>query len=682
LIDFKMSKLGSWFRGPPVKAPASPAKPTSKESLDPVDESDHLEHAMNAATLIMNDDIDGAEAQLMLCDSAFHQLGRGVTKFMRSVLGWEQEEMRQAAAQLNECENIAWADFKRSQKEGSAYHSNVYPPGSEFSLILATAQLMGAVVAVLNESLTESIRAFYKLRKAYTTLDSIMEAETRYRNRLGGPNGGSKSSLSSRVEKKQVIGEVGSSEAGSRPSTRGTSHTNVVAPLTKLHDSANSGAKTPLDDEEGLEFVDADEAHSGAQTPANYLGHVATNEAVDAKLNELSLSNGGQTPENSDPNTPPEPVTPKIHTVLDDGPNSDIFENPIDVFVHSGVNLNLGILLLILSMVPPAFSKLLYVVGFKGDRERGIRMLWQATKFPNINGAMAGLVLLGYYNGLLGFSDIILTDNEMKDDNITGFPKAKCEALLRDMRARYPVSRLWRLEEARMLSGNRQLKAAIEALEHNSDSPMKQVSSINMFEKSMDAMYIHDYSLCSISFIKCVELNSWSHALYYFIAGIAQVELYRDVRVSDPEAAKIHKMKAMEYLKMAPTHSGKKKFLAKQLPFDLYVVRKMQKWEERAHDWSVDLVDAIGVSPVEEMIYLWNGSKRMNASELEDSLANLEWNRVTHPEKHTSNLDETAIHALLKATLLRGQNKFDESKQLLKTEILSHDRYEFTPKIA
>ena len=187
-------------------------------------------------------------------------------------------------------------------------------------------------------------------------------------------------------------------------------------------------------------------------------------------------------------------------------------------------------------------------------------------------------------------------------------------------------------------------------------------------------MAAHEYQLCSDSFIACTDLNSWSHSLYLFAAASAEVELYRKYRISDPKRAAGYKVKAEELFRRAPGLAGKKKFLAKQLPFDTYVSRKVEKWELRAKEWKMELVDVIGVSPLEEMIYLWNGYKRMGAMDLETSLHNLKWSHATHPEKFTTDLEEQGLCSLMKATAYRNLGKYAEARELLYRDLISKDR--------
>lgn len=232
--------------------------------------------------------------------------------------------------------------------------------------------------------------------------------------------------------------------------------------------------------------------------------------------------------------------------------DSNLFSNPIDLFIHSGSNLCFGLLLLMISMIPPAFGKLLSIIGFRGDRQRGLEMLWQASSLPHVHGAMSGLVLLGFYNGIAGFCDILPDDS---DEDIEGYPKRRCEELLVNMRRQYPKSRLWMLEEARMLAANRQLEDAVDLLSGDISSQLKQIEAFAVFEKSLDLMYMHRYELVSEAFLKvdppfysrytwvthgdlqCVDLNNWSHALYYYIAGSAEIEVYRKLKQTDPEQA-------------------------------------------------------------------------------------------------------------------------------------------------
>lgn len=517
---------------------------------------------------------------------------------------------------------------------------------------------MSAVVAVLNESLTESIKGFYKLRKAYITLDGILAAEAQYMKKRSGldndtPSGQSVASIHSNRSAqslRNVPGGFGGDETQSLPNSRPPSIRSAqVGNLDKpvASSDATRHQENGAEVEEEDEFYDADEVFETPDKPT-----------ADSRIQTAQ--------------------TTSQHGIIDHNPESDVFANPIDVFIHSGANLCFGLLLVMISLIPPAFNKLLFIIGFHGDKDRGIRMLWQASKFHNINGAMAGLIVLGYYNTFVGFSDIIPDSDPANGDPnaIEGYPRERCAALLADMRERHPKSHLWLLEESRMQASNKRLANAVKLLEGSTKSPLKQVEAIEMFEKSLDTMYMHDYALCSKSFVACVSLNNWSHALYYYIAGACNIDLYRKYRASNPKNAESFAQKANEFLKMAPKHAGKKKFMARQLPFDIFVARKLQKWESRALEWKVPLVDAVGVSPVEEMIFLWNGYKRMDTSQLETSLERLAWSEDSNPNWSREGADERAILALLRGATLRNLGRLEDAKSSHQAGVLNVDRAE------
>src|SRR5256885_713437 len=168
-----MRRVGNWVQMGRLHASAS------SQSLDSLAETQNLENALRAAELILNDDIQGAEKSLANGNSSFHKLAKGVICFLQAALGFEQDVMREASAQLADAETSASNDQYRSEHDTRSFHSEIYDKGSEFALCQAQAQIMSAVVGVLNESLTESIRGFYKLRKAYGTLAGLMEMEDR-----------------------------------------------------------------------------------------------------------------------------------------------------------------------------------------------------------------------------------------------------------------------------------------------------------------------------------------------------------------------------------------------------------------------------------------------------------------------------------------------------------------------
>lgn len=108
------------------------------------------------------------------------------------------------------------------------------------------------------------------------------------------------------------------------------------------------------------------------------------------------------------------------------------------------------------------------------------------------------------------------------------------------------------------------------------------------------------------------------------------------------------------------------------------MTRKVAKWEARAKEWNVSLVDAIGVDPIEEMIFFWNGHSRMTNEQLEESLARLEWceskNNKTWSREGT---EEKAILELLRAAIFRSLHRHHEAKNILQTRVLNHDKSVF-----
>lgn len=540
--------------------------------------------------------------------------------------------MAQAAAALTTAENASYQGQKAAHRNG--YHSPIYPVGSAYAVCQAEAQLMGAIVCVLSESLTGALRGFYKLRKAYITLQGIANAERMF---IKGHKPGTRSTPS-----------VNSSRRTLEPLN------GARAESTRQQQASNASK----DEDEGvdLDFVDADKEVASV-TPPPYQGHMDSDD---------HLSGSGKVSNTSEHATAShDPAEDDDDPALD-----ELTKHPIDLFIHSSLNASFGILQVLHSLVPPTFTKLLNVAGFKGDRDEGLKMLWRATRHADVNGfngALAGLAILGYYNGMIGSCDIVAESS---------YPEARLRALLSQMRRLYPQSRLWLLEEARLLAGDKNLEAALEVGDpRKNKSPLKQVEASLWFERSLNCMYLHRYQDCADSFLECIKLGNWSHGLYYYIAGVCHVELYRQYKTSDPAKAAIHAAEATEMLREVPLHTGKKRLMAKPLPLDTFVSRKIQKWEARSTEHDIDFIDAVGVSPVDEMTYFWNGYKRMRPSQLEQSLECL--NRCKTHLRADETADERAILAFLTSVTLSRLGRMEEAKTILRTELLSHEWFEF-----
>ncbi|KAJ4380706.1 Mitochondrial outer membrane protein iml2 [Didymella sp. IMI 355093] len=616
--------------------------------------------------------------------------GKGKTPaHTRSLTAIDELAQIQDAMSANDmlyaAESGAYESQRRAAKDANSFRSNIYPPGTEYAVCQAEAQLMSAVVGVLNESLTEALKSFYKLRKAYITLEAVMEAERTFlRTKSSSSLNSTASSKPSSIRSaggstlKKTLSKTPSLRKSANSSTTSLKQSGTITQPSVPDVKAKSG-----DSDDEFDFLDA-EQERGAQTPLEYGGHInlpvqGGSVALDNEKKQIDVnasSAPGLPTGNPHETTVPDPIADFERLVLKDDNGqasvSEFTDQPIDEFIISGASFCFGILLVIVSMVPPAFASVLKVIGFKGDKDRGLRMLWQATKFNNIHGAMAGVVLMGYFNGFVGFCDIIPEAGE------GAYPERRCKALMAEMRRRYPKSHLWLLEEARMLSREKHLEASVKYLEDIGESPFKQLEALSWFERSLDLMYMHDYVKTSTAFQTCITLNNWSHGLYHYICGASYVELYRRAKVTDPKAAQAYADQANEYFKQVIPNIGKKKFMGRQLPFDTFINRKISRWEARAKEWNCSFIDAIGVSPIEEMIYFWNGYKRMRPEHLQHSLDNLAWSESSaNPHWAKEDLNEKAILSTLRAVCLRTLGQTAEAEEMLQKEIIAHDAAAF-----
>ena len=93
--------------------------------------------------------------------------------------------------------------------------------------------------------------------------------------------------------------------------------------------------------------------------------------------------------------------------------------------------------------------------------------------------------------------------------------------------------------------------------------------------------------------------------------------------------------------------------------------------------WPPPWIILDGASPALEIVYLWNGTKRMGADLSERALRNAAWDRCTAPADVVAQMratpDESAIQALIEASQLRNLGRLDEARRRVEEGVLVHN---------
>lgn len=719
----------------------------------------------------------------------FH-LALGVMEFLEATLGFEPEVMAKAHTTLSEAENASVNNAKFNVKH-NLVTSHIYPPGTEFQVTHAESTLLNALVMLLQENngVVESAKALYKLRKAYHTLDSvyrkIKELEPTFNKHLAKlkKQTASKSSSLSSVDL-PGYDESKSNSSASLPQDmklmkdleqvfqmrksriEGTNLGNTVDPKSVnlfANISANSSSITlsrqgsVLNEKvRGISPRPDTNLVFKADTPTPPTVEI-TNDSLKSFGDEEDIGNVEMEDEESDEEfsdafesldniqlQPPTPTIPSPNLssqYLEDSNISLLTESSaekndtylhvstIDEFIHSGVQLCFGILQVVLSLIPPAIGRVLSIVGFRGERDVGLKLLWRnAITCRNIHGDLALLCLLVFYDGPVQFvdqgfqlpkdsnsnvSNIIdisarnsISDEEL--DKVLLNPDFYTPQLLDKVIKFFPHNALWILQQGRVLSSHGKLTEAIKLMQDFTDDPnnkiqMQQSESLLVFDRATFYAFNHQFDEAAEDLLKLINLSSWCRSLYILMAGSCYVAKYRMIKMdlikysTEQEKAKQlekYAKLAEKYIKLAPTYipgygsnaTGRKGGIGggnKQLPFDKFVLRKSKQIEERANaNPELPFVDIIGTSIVHELIYFWNGYNRMDKDNLELSLKILGYSGEPNTEYSVNNdninyakipetEDESMIRYFAQAVCLRSLGKLKEGLSLLDSKVIS-----------
>ncbi|XP_064652749.1 tetratricopeptide repeat protein 39C-like isoform X2 [Lineus longissimus] len=178
------------------------------------------------------------------------------------------------------------------------------------------------------------------------------------------------------------------------------------------------------------------------------------------------------------------------------------------------VSFGYGLLLLVMSCVPPKILKIIEFLGFEGDREAGVQALEFSSNSTDMKAPFATLSLLWYHTLLRSFFSLdggnILAGTE------------EASALLEKSEANFPNAALFLFFKARVLRLKSEVEDALMtynmALEAAADQ--REIQLICVYEIGWGCLMKLSWKEALDCFHRLKEESRWSKSYYAYLTGL------------------------------------------------------------------------------------------------------------------------------------------------------------------
>ncbi|KAI0748463.1 outer membrane protein Iml2/Tetratricopeptide repeat protein 39 [Daedaleopsis nitida] len=271
-------------------------------------------------------------------------------------------------------------------------------------------------------------------------------------------------------------------------------------------------------------------------------------------------------------------------------------EGSLDELILSGTAFGYGLFNLVFSLLPAKVRGVVGFLGFNHDRKLALRALAVSAAKTDVHAVFAGLSLMTYHGVVL-----LLAGYQADEEHIL----KQYRAIVDKLELRYPTGSLWILNRAKILRMSYDPEGAIKVLQDGLAPGLPhtfaQADGLLLFELAWTLLSQRRYQEAADAFIGVTEINSWSHATYYFIAAGCYISLRKYE-------------KAQELLDKVPELIEKRKIGGKDLPTEVFIKKKIAFYKEKREDWTGsedEYALAATISPAEELALFWNTHARI-----------------------------------------------------------------------